>query len=183
MAPAVQQAGDLPRPMGRLGSVYGLKGWIKVQSFTSRPEDLFDYSPWYIRRRGEEWREVRVEDYAQHGGAFIVKLCGVSTPEEGKNFTGMEIGIRRSSLPRAPQGAIYLQDLIGCNVIGLEGVMLGKVLRIWDHGAAPVMEVSPSDRPAHGKKDNLLIPYVAGPIVKEVDLSSKTVRVEWGEDY
>ncbi len=183
MSPAAEKAGDSPRPMGRLGSAYGLKGWMKIQSFTSRPEDLFDYSPWYIRRRGEEWREVRVEEHAEHGSGFIAKLCGCSSPEEAKAFAGMEIGIRRSSLPKAPEGAIYLQDLIGCKVVGINGAMLGKVLRIWDHGAAPVMEVSPSDRPASGNKDSILIPYVAGPIVTEVDLSSKTVRVEWGEDY
>ena len=53
-------AGDVPRSMGRLGAVYGIKGYIKVQSFTERPENLFDYSPWFIRRRGEEWREVQV---------------------------------------------------------------------------------------------------------------------------
>ena len=137
---AAFKADDAPRPMGRLGSAYGLKGWIKVQSFASQPEDLFDYSPWYIRRRGGEWREVRVDE-------------------------------------------IYLQDLIGCEVIGLGEVKLGKVSRIWDQGAAPIMEVSPSDRPALGSKDNILIPYVAGPIVTAVDLTARTIRVEWGEDY
>ena len=76
--------------MGRLGSAYGLKGWMKVQSFASRPEDLFDYSPWYIRRRGEEWREVRVEEHAEHGSGFIAKLCGCSSPEEAKALTGKD---------------------------------------------------------------------------------------------
>ncbi len=169
--------------MGRLGSAYGLKGWMKVQSFTNRPDDLFDYSPWYIRRRGGEWREVRVEEFRLHGQNYIVKIAGVSVPEEAKAFAGCEIGIRRSSLPRLPEDRIYLQDLIGCQVIGLEGKMLGTVSRIWDHGAAPVMEVAPSDRPACGKRDPILIPYVAGPIVTAVDLNARTIRVEWGEDY
>ena len=98
-------------------------------------------------------------------------------------MAGMEIGIRRSSLPPVPDGMIYLSDLIGCEVIGIGDVRLGVVSRIWDQGAAPIMVVSPSDRPALVKKEDILIPYVAGPIVKAVDLEAKTVRVEWGEDY
>ena len=114
------QAEDSPRPIGRLGSAYGLKGWIKVQSFASRPEDLFDYSPWYIRRRGGEWREVRVEEYKPHGQLYIAKLNAASTPEEAKTLAGMEIGIRRSSLPPVPDGMIYLSDLIDVRSSGSE---------------------------------------------------------------
>ncbi len=180
---AALTADDSPRPIGRLGSAYGLKGWMKVQSFASQPEDLFDYSPWYIRRRGGEWREVRVEDYRPHNGAFVAKLDVAATPEEAKLFAGMDIGIRRSSLPQLGDDEIYLSDLIGCEVIGINDVVLGKVSRIWDQGASPIMVVSPSDRPALGKKDDILIPYVAGPIVTAVDLEARTVRVEWGEDY
>ena len=93
----------------------------------------------------------------------------------------MEIGIRRSSLPPAAEGTIYLVDLIGCEVIGLNGIKLGKVSGIRDQGAAPILEVSPSDHLASEK--TMLIPYVAGPIVTAVDLNAKTIWTEWGEDY
>ncbi len=176
-------ADDLPRPMGRLMSTFGIKGYLKVESFTDRPENLFDYSPWYIRRRGTEWREVQVEDWQTHGNIFIVKLNVAGVREEAQLFTGMEIGIRRSSLPPAQEDELYLMDLVGCEVYGLEGIMLGKVLRIWDQGAAPVMEVSPSDHLTSGRRDPFLIPYVVGPIVTAVDLQQRTIRVEWGEDY
>ena len=174
---------DTPRQMGALGSSFGVKGWMKVRSFTDRPENLFDYSPWFIRQRGAEWREVQVEEYRPHGNDFIVKLNVASTPEEAKAYAGAEIGIRRSSLPPVPEGTIYLSDLEGLTVIGNDGVMLGKVLRIRDYGAAPIMEVSPSDHLAKERKDNFLIPYVVGPIVKTVDLNAGTIEVEWGVDY
>lgn len=176
-------ADDLPRPMGRLGASFGIKGFLKVESFTSRPENLFDYSPWYIRQRGAEWREVQVVDWQPHGKGFIVKLDVASNPEEAKSFAGMEIGIRRSSLPPVNDDEIYLMDLVGCEVIGIGGVMLGKVSGIRDQGAAPLLVVSPSDHLTSGRKDEILIPYVAGPIVTAVDLTAGTIRVEWGEDY
>lgn len=134
---------DTPRPMGALGSSFGVKGWMKVRSFASQPENLFDYSPWFIRQRGAEWCEVQVEEYRPHGNDFVVKLNVASTPEEAKAYAGAEIGIRRSSLPPVPEGTYYLCDIEGCTVIGLEGVMLGKVSRIRDYGATPILECLP----------------------------------------
>ena len=78
------QADDLPRLMGRLGSSFGIKGWMKVQSYASKPDNLFDYSPWFIRQRGAKWREVQVEDWKPHGSDFLVKVEAVHTPEEAK---------------------------------------------------------------------------------------------------
>ena len=172
---------DNPRPMGRLGSTYGIKGYLKVQSFTEQPENLFDYSPWFIRRRGEEWREVQVEAWKPHAGGFIVKLAVVGNREEACAYTGCDIGIRRSSLPPAPDGEFYLCDLEGCQVIGLDGVDLGIVSRVMDQGAAPLLVVSPSDQ-TKGKIERL-IPFVKGPIVTAIDLNAGKIWVEWGEDY
>ncbi len=173
---------DAPRSMGRLGSTYGLKGYLRVQSFTEQPENLFDYSPWYIRRRGEEWREVQVEAWKPHADGYIVKLDAVNVKEEAALLTGMDIGIKRSSLPALQDEEFYLCDLEGCTVYGLEDVNLGVVSRVVDHGAAPYMVVSPSDQ-TQGEPRQRLIPFVRGPIVKHLDLEAKTIRVEWGEDY
>ncbi|SPT68602.1 Ribosome maturation factor rimM [Anaerobiospirillum thomasii] len=174
--------GDEPRSMGRLGSTFGIKGYLKVQSFTEQPENLFDYSPWYISRRGDDWREVQVEAFKPHGDTFIVKLHGVDVREEAALLTGMDIGIRRSSLPPASDGEFYLCDLEGCTVIGINDVCLGTVSRVMDQGAAPLLVVSPSDRTKGDRKERL-IPFVKGPIVTDVDLESGIIRVEWGEDY
>lgn len=167
--------------MGRLGSTYGIKGYLKVQSFTEQPENLFDYSPWFIRQRGEDWREVQVEAWKPHAGGFIVKLATVDTREAAQAYTGSDIGIRRSSLPPTSDGEFYLCDLEGCKVIGLKDVCLGTVSRIVDQGAAPLLVVSPSDQ-AKGIKE-ILIPFVRGPIITAVDLDAGIIRAEWGEDY
>lgn len=168
--------------MGRLGAVHGLKGYIRVQSFTERPENLFDYSPWYIRRRGEDWREVQATAWQPHQKGFIAKIDGVDTREAAQQLTGMEVGIKRSSLPPTAEGEFYLADLEGCRVIGLNDVDLGIVSGIVDHGAAPLMVVSPSDL-KKGQPRERLIPFVRGPIVSALDLDARIIRVEWGEDY
>ncbi len=165
--------------MGRLGSVHGIRGYLKLVSYTEQPESLFDYSPWFVRESGGQWREVKVADHRPMGQGFLVLLEGVGAREEALPYAGLDIGIRRSSLPPAPEGQVYLQDLVGLRVEGLDGVSLGTVLRVVDHGAAPIMEVSPS---GHGK-DVQLIPFVRGPIVTAVDLDAGVVRTVWGADY
>ena len=175
-------ADDLPRSMGRLGATFGIKGYLKVQSYTEQPENLFDYSPWFIRRRGEDWREVQVETWKPHADGYIIKLHGVDVREEAALLTGSEIGIKRSSLPPASEDEVYLCDLEGCTVIGLNDVVLGVVSRVVDQGAAPLMEVSPSDY-TKGKGPKRLIPFVKGPIVTALDLGAGKIWVEWGEDY
>ena len=67
-------------------------------------------------------------------------------------------------------------------MIGLNEVELGVVSRIMDHGAAPLLVVSPSDRTKNGPKERL-IPCVIGPIITSIDLEAKIIRAEWGEDY
>ena len=120
--------------------------------------------------------------FKPHGDTFIVKLHGVDVREEAALLTGMDIGIRRSSLPPASDGEFYLCDLEGCTVIGINDVCLGTVSRVMDQGAAPLLVVSPSDRTKGDRKERL-IPFVKGPIVTDVDLESGIIRVEWGEDY
>ena len=66
---------------------------------------------------------------------------------------------------------------VGCTVIGGEGVNLGVVAGVGGNGAAPIMEVSPSDQ-TKGEPQQRLIPYVKGPIVTQVDLDAKTIWVE-----
>ncbi len=176
-------ADDLPRSMGRLGAVFGIKGFLKVKSYTQQPENIFDYSPWFLSKHGENWREVQVETWQRHADGFIVKLREADTREDAALFAGCEIGIKRSSLPPTSEDEFYLCDLEGCTVIGLNDVVLGLVSRIVDQGAAPLLVVSPSDYNTGGKGRERLIPFVRGPIVTAVDLKARTIWVEWGEDY
>ena len=78
---------EQPEVMGRFGAVYGIKGWLKVFSETENPENLFTYSPWFYRHKGEEWQEIKVENYRRHSDGFIAKIDGINVREEAQAFT------------------------------------------------------------------------------------------------
>ena len=63
--------------MGKLGSTYGIRGWLKVFSYTDNAESIFDYSPWYLKLKGE-WVEYKVESWKRHGQGYVCCLLYTS---------------------------------------------------------------------------------------------------------
>lgn len=88
---------------------------------------------------------------------------------------GLDIAVARDELPKPRKGEIYWVDLMGCRVVSQGGAELGEIVGVTDNGAQDVMLVK-------GEVDRL-IPFVAGPIVKKVDLKTRRVVVDWEPDY
>jgi len=64
------QCVDNPVVVGRLGAVYGIKGWLKVNSFTDNLESIFDYMPWLIQQKGT-WREIKLTGWKRHNNGLM----------------------------------------------------------------------------------------------------------------
>ena len=75
--------------VGKLGSSYGIRGWLRIFSFTEFSDSIFDYTPWYIQRAGK-WQEVIVESFKPHNQDMIVKLKGVDDREQANALTKFE---------------------------------------------------------------------------------------------
>src|SRR5690554_4162143 len=87
--------------VGQLGAVYGVKGWIKVQSYTDEQEAIFEYNPWQLVMQGKV-QAVKVEEWRRHNKGLIAKLIGVEDREQAHLFTGAEIVINADLLPELP---------------------------------------------------------------------------------
>lgn len=153
--------------LGRITGVHGVKGWIRVQSFTRPADNLFSYGPWLIR--GVELPRL---DHKPSGRGFIVQLKGIEDREIAEELVGEEVQIARSSLPEPEEGAYYWADLLGMQVLTTDGNVLGQVDRLLETGAQDVMVVKA------GSREHML-PFVQGPIVKRVDVSERLIEVDW----
>ena len=125
--------------VGRLGAVYGIRGWLKIHSFTDIPESIFDYGPWLIDQRGNPI-EIKVEKFKQHGKGWIVKLEGIDVREEAQLLTGAEISVASAQLPEL-NDEFYWHDLIGCKVVSLQGYDFGQVSDLMETGSNDVLLV------------------------------------------
>lgn len=153
--------------LGRITGVHGVRGWVRVQSFTRPAENLFEYRPWLIRGLEQPAIEHRVS-----GRGFIVRMAGIDDREMAGALVGEEIQVARSVLPEPEEGAYYWADLVGLDVVCEDGTPLGRIDRLMETGAQDVMVVKA------GPREHLL-PFVQGPIVLDVDMRARRMVVRW----
>ncbi|MWP49428.1 MULTISPECIES: ribosome maturation factor RimM [unclassified Gilliamella] len=163
--------------VGKLGSSYGIRGWIRIFSFTEIPDSIFDYTPWYIQRAGQ-WQEIIVESFKPHNQDMIVKLKGIDDRDQANALTNAEVFVDAEKLPALSNGDFYWKDLIGCRVKTVNGYDLGLVADLMETGSNDVLVVKANLKDAFGATERL-IPFVEDQFIKQVDLTTKTVLVDW----
>ena len=161
--------------MGRVVAAQGLQGWVKVQTFTEYLDSLLDYDTWYLGRDRQPWREFKVQECNVHAKVLVAKLEGISDRNAAEKCKGLLVAVPRSSLPQQAEDEYYWSDLIGMNVINLEGETLGMVESLIETGANDVLCV-------RNEQGEILIPFLAR-VVQQVSLEEKTIRVDWQADY
>jgi len=167
--------------VGRLGAVYGIKGWLKVNSFTEDPESIFGYTPWFIQQKGL-WREVRLNSWKRHNNGLICKLDGVDSREDAQALTGFDIAVQSEILPELPQGEFYWRDLIGCTVVTTKGYQLGTVTELMETGSNDVLVVKANANDAFGMKERL-IPFIDEQVITNINLPARLIEVDWDPGF
>lgn len=161
--------------LGRVSGVYGVQGWVRVQSETQPRQNILGYTPWFLRR-GELGQAYRLESGRPQGKAIVAKLAGVDDRDQAAALVGLDIAVKRSQLADdlAP-GEYYWVDLEGLAVETVAGVSLGRVDHLMETGANDVLVVQ-------GDRERL-IPYLPGQVVVEVDLAAGRLLVDWDPEF
>ncbi len=168
-------AGNALIHLGKISGVHGVKGWLKIYSFTRPVEGILDYTNWIISRSGSTPQSIKVADARKQGRGLLVKLIEINSRTDAEHLVGYDIYIERSDLPVAHEGECYWVDLIGLSVQTEKGVLLGKIQQIMETGANDVLVV-------RGDRERL-IPYVHGHFVKTIDLENGMMTVDWDVDF
>jgi 16S rRNA processing protein RimM len=165
---------DRRRPvvLGRVGAPFGVRGWLKVQSFTDPPEGIVRYPVWQLERDGSLGHRT-VLDWKRAGSGVAVQLEGIETREAAQALTGAEVQVERAELPPTAPGEYYWHDLIGLEAWSLQGAPLGRVAGILDLPAHPVLLLE-------GDRERLV------PLVPErlagVDIDAGRLTLDWHPD-
>lgn len=159
--------------IGKFGSVYGVKGWLKVISFTEPKANILDLMPWFINKNNQ-WQLIAITDSRIQGKNIIVKIANIDERELAKNYTNIEIAIDTEQLPKLPKGEYYWSELEGLTVMNSAGNNLGQVDHILATGAHDVLVVK--NHCEH------LIPYI-DKVIMNIDLTNKFITVDWDTDF
>ncbi|MEN8179493.1 MAG: ribosome maturation factor RimM [Pseudomonadota bacterium] len=160
--------------MGQISGLFGVKGWVKVYSYTEPREGILNYSPWFLKRNGA-WEAHELQSGHRQGKGVVVQLQGFDDRDQAAELIGCETAVQREQLPRLADNEYYWSDLQGLRVINLEGVELGKISHLFDTGANDVVVVK-------GDRERL-IPYIWGQAIHSVDLDTGLMVVDWDPDF
>jgi 16S rRNA processing protein RimM len=158
--------------LGFVGAPFGVRGWIKLRSHTDPPERLLEHRS-LVLGQGSAWQSYRIEASGRSGGALTVKLAGIEDRDQAQALRGAQVCVPRSELPQRGDRDFYRADLIGCDVVNLEGVMLGKVQHFIETPAQVLMVV-------RGTQE-FWIPAVPQHL-RRVDLPERRLVVDWNTD-
>jgi 16S rRNA processing protein RimM len=159
--------------LGQVGGAFGVRGWVRIASYTDPPGNILDYCRWQLGRAGQ-WREVEVEDGKVTAKGVLAKLVGVETPEDARLATGAEIAVGRDELPDLAPGEYYWSDLEGLAAFGREDQLLGRIEEFRTTPGGPVVVI-------RGERQHW-VPFVKERIVK-VDLDAGRVVFDWAADW
>ncbi len=160
--------------VGEISGVFGVKGWVKIFSFTERRENVLRYSPWLLLKNGET-KPIKVLDGALQGRSVVAKLEGIEDRDQAAALMGWQIFISQEQLPKAAADEYYWSDLIGLEVENLEGVRLGQVESLMETGANDVVIVK-------GERERA-IPFLQGQSIIRIDLDARQMVVDWDPDF
>ena len=163
--------------MGRVTGLLGVRGWVKVYSYTRTPRDILDYDSWRLHHPNDPrgvWREIQVQEGRVQGRGIVVQVRGYDNREQAAALVGADIAIPRQQLPRLKRGEYYWSQLEGLRVTNLAGVDLGTISHLFETGSNDVMHVA-------GDRERL-IPYTQH-VVKNIDLDAGSMQVDWDADF
>ena len=160
-------------PLGYISGVFGVQGWVKVHSWTDPRDAILSYPTWQLGEPAD--RTVNMIEGRLHGKTVVAALEGVGDRDAALSLRGAQISVPRSALPELQGPQWYWTDLVGLEVRNREGDSYGRIGRMMETGAHDVMVVN-------GERERL-IPFVVGPIVKDVNLEQGLVVVDWQADY
>ena len=165
--------------MGRIGAPYGIKGWVKLISFTDPPENLLEYPEFWVAE-GQALRKIEIDEARPQGDTLVGHIKGCDVREATRRYTGMDLLVPKDELPELEEG-FYWHELEGLRVVNLEGEDLGIVDHLVATGANDVLVVRGDE--ASVDRTERLLPYIEEQVVQEIDLDARIMRVDWGKDW
>ncbi len=159
----------MPAPIcvARIGAAHGVRGAVKLWTFTEDPLAVKRYGPLTTK---DGARQFEVASAREANGHLVATLKGVATREEAERLNGLELYIAREKLPATDEDEYYHADLIGLAAVTVANEPIGRVTAIHNFGAGDIIEIAPP----HGA--TMLLPFTIA-VVPTVDLAKGHVVI------
>lgn len=170
------EGAEPPIVLGHVAGVYGIKGWLKLKSYTDPPLNAVQYLPLSLRK-GDQVQSVAVVEAQERPQGLVVQFEGFSDRTAAEQWLRAELIAPLSALPPLPEGEYYWHQLVGLSVYSAE-TWLGEVVELLETGANDVLVVR---EPDSGRER--LIPYLPEQVVTRINLAERRMDVDWDPEF
>ena len=161
--------------LGRIVGAFGIRGQVKIESWTEPRDAIFRYQPWILMDAAGKEREFSGARGKESGKHLVATFPEVTDRDVVEAMRGTDIYVLRSALPPPKAGEFYWIDLEGFRVVNLEGVDFGTVSHLFSTGANDVLSV-------RGDRERM-VPFVEPDFVKSIDFDGGLITVDWDPDF
>lgn len=161
--------------LGRIVGAFGIRGQIKIESWTEPRDAIFRYQPWILVDAAGHERRFEGARGKESGKHLVATFPDVTDRDVVEAMRGTDIYVPRSALPPPKPGEFYWVDLEGFRVVNMEGVDFGTVSHLFSTGANDVLSI-------RGDRDRM-VPFVEPDFVKSVDFEAGLITVDWDPDF
>ena len=155
--------------VGKIINTHGLRGEVKIATWTDYPEDFEKLEYVLAVQRGKESR-LDIENIKYQKNNIIVKFKQIKVIEEAEAYKNATLKVPREALGELPEGVYYIADLLDCEVSDENGV-IGILVDVFSTGSNDVYDIR-----REGKK-NLLVPIIDG-VLRNVDIENKKILIK-----
>jgi 16S rRNA processing protein RimM len=157
-----------PVCVARIGAAHGVRGAVKLWTFTEDPLAVQHYGPLTTKDGARQFEVTHVREAKDH---LVVTLKGIATREDAERLNGLELYVPRDRLPETDEDEYYHADLIGLAAVNAADEPLGRVIAIHNFGAGDIIEIAPT------KGATMLLPFT-NAVVPTVDLAGGRIVIE-----
>jgi 16S rRNA processing protein RimM len=157
-----------PICVARIGAAHGVRGAVKLWTFTEDPFAVQEYGPLMTKDGARQFEVTHVREAKDH---LVATLKGIATREDAERLNGLELYVSRDKLPETDEDEYYHADLIGLAAVNAADEPLGRVVAIHNFGAGDIIEIAPA------KGATMLLPFT-NAVVPTVDLAGGRVVIE-----
>ena len=158
--------------IGSFVGVHGIKGEVKLKSFTEIPENIFSFNEIFIETSDDP---IKLNFVRKSKQIFVCKIENVLTRSDAEKFKGLKLFVLRKSLPNLTDDEFYHSDLLGFEVYNLNRENFGKIISLEDFGAGLLAEVKKN-------KKTFYLP-MGKSFLKEIDYKVKQIILDLEIDY
>ena len=154
--------------VGKIISAHGVKGLVKIESYTDNPFDLNSYGPLYDANKNIEFK---ITIKSKLGEQLLAAISNIDDRDKAKSLTGTKLYVERNKLPKTQEEEFYINDLLGMDVVNSKDVVIGKVLYVHNFGSIDILEIK-----IEGAKDTQSIAFTKKNFPK-IDLKKNIIQL------